>query len=178
MKFLKENASNLAMILCEAAVGILLLVDPVGFTSCVIIALGAVLAIRGIAGIISYIHAPAQEAVLGHSLANGLIFLALGLCCMLNSNWFLDVFPSITTLFGIAILLTGIAKIQWVADCIRLKMGKWPIALVGAILTLVVAAIVIANPFATTTVLWTFMAVCLIAEAILDLVAVVLKARR
>lgn len=44
MKKIDRNVGNLVMCIAEAVIGILLLVNPVGFTSGIIIALGIVLA--------------------------------------------------------------------------------------------------------------------------------------
>ncbi len=172
MKNLKENAGNLLMSLCEVVIGILLLVNPVGFTSFVISALGIVLSIRGIVSIISYFRTKPEEALKKQSLAIGFIFLAIGLFCVLRSDWFIATFPVLTVLYGVIILFAGITKIQWVADCIRMKKKQWIFVLISAALSLISAIIIIKNPFTTTAVLWTFTAVSLIVEAVFDVVAV------
>ena len=41
MKFLKQNSVNLLISLCELIIGILLLIDPTGFSNGIIIAFGA-----------------------------------------------------------------------------------------------------------------------------------------
>jgi len=45
------------------------------------------------------------------------------------------------------------------------------VALIGAVLTLVFALLILANPFASTAFLWTFIAISLIVEAVLDILA-------
>ena len=45
---LKRNLSSMAMSIAEVIIGILLLVNPIGFTSGIIIAFGIVLMIMGI----------------------------------------------------------------------------------------------------------------------------------
>ncbi|MBE6958691.1 MAG: hypothetical protein E7447_06040 [Ruminococcaceae bacterium] len=45
---LKRNLSSMAMSLVEVIIGILLLVNPIGFTSGIIIAFGIVLMVMGI----------------------------------------------------------------------------------------------------------------------------------
>ncbi len=177
MKNLKENAGNLVMSLCEVIIGILLLVNPVGFTSFVIIAIGAVLAIRGVVSVISYFRTKPEEAVRTQSLAIGVIFLVIGLFCMLRSEWFIATFPVLMVLYGVMILLAGISKVQWVADCIRMKK-PWLLPMVSAILSLASAVIIIMNPFTTTAILWTFTAVVLIVEAVFDVVAVFAGGRK
>ena len=78
-------------------------------------------------------------------------------------------------LYGVGILLTGIAKIQWTVDMARLKMSKWFLAAIGAALSILFAAVILMNPFQSTTFLWTFVAVSLIVEAALDAIALLLS---
>jgi len=49
-----------------------------------------------------------------------LLIKIVGLFCTLNSNWFIVTFPVLTALCGAAMLLTGLRKIQWTIDCVRL----------------------------------------------------------
>ncbi|MCD8187178.1 MAG: DUF308 domain-containing protein [Ruminococcus sp.] len=84
----------------------------------------------------------------------------------------------LTVLYGVIILFAGITKIQWVADCIRMKKKQWLFALISAALSLISAIIIIKNPFTITAVLWTFTAVSLIVEAIFDVVSVFAGGRK
>jgi len=76
-----------------------------------------------------------------------------------------------TVFYGVLILVSGISKVQWAVDMLRQKQKYWFIALIGAVLSLVFAVLVLANPFSSTVVLWTFIAVSLIIEAIVDILA-------
>ena len=69
------------------------------------------------------------------------------------------------------ILISGINKIQWAVDMLRQKQKYWFVALIGAALSLVFAALVLANPFSSTAALWIFIAVSLIIEAVVDILA-------
>lgn len=71
-------------------------------------------------------------------------------------------------------LVFGISKFQWAIDMLRQKQKFWFVALIGAALTLVFAILILINPFASTTVLWTFIAITLIVEAVVDIVAYIL----
>ena len=59
---LKRNLGSVAMSLAEIVVGILLLVNPVGFTSGIIIAFGIVLMLMGISTTIKYFRTEPEEA--------------------------------------------------------------------------------------------------------------------
>lgn len=71
-------------------------------------------------------------------------------------------------------LLGGINKVQWAIDMLRAKQKYWFVAIISAVLTLLFSALILANPFASTAVLWTFIAVTLIVEAVIDIVAFIL----
>ncbi|MCD8197072.1 MAG: DUF308 domain-containing protein [Lachnospiraceae bacterium] len=178
MKNLKDNMGNLLTSLCELIIGILLLINPTGFTSFVIIVIGVVLLLRGILNVISYFRTNPEEAAREHSLAGGVILLAIGLFCIFCTNWFLVTFPMLTFLYGVIILLAGLMKIQWVVDCLRLKKKQWLLELISAALSLICGIVIITNPFTSTAVLWTFAAVSLIVEAILDFASVLFGGKK
>lgn len=73
------------MCIAEMIVGILLLINPVGFTRGIIIALGVPLTLQGIGSIVSYIREKPQAASEGNLLAKGLMMTCGGLFCMFLS---------------------------------------------------------------------------------------------
>ena len=68
------------------------------------------------------------------------------------------------------ILVAGVSKLQKAVDMARVKQNYWFVALIGALLTLVFAILILANPFASTAVLWSFIGITLIVEAVMDVV--------
>ena len=151
----------------------MLLVDPLGFTSTIIIVLGAALIVMGIVSLVQYFRSTPEDAAEKQDLTRGLLEIAGGLFCVLNSGWLISVFPILTILYGVAMLVSGIAKIQWAVDKIRLKTGKWALTAISAVLTVICAVIILCNPFSSTTVLWIFIAVILIVEAVIDLISTI-----
>lgn len=168
-----NSKGNLLMCAAELLIGILLLIDPVGFTSGIIIVLGVCLTILGIFSLINYFRVSPEKAAAQSGLAKGLIFCIIGLFCAFKSSWFIVTFPLLTVLYGIMTLLGGIHKIQWAVDMLRMKYKYWFIAIISAGLSIAFAVLILANPFATTAVLWTFIAVTLIVEAVVDIIAVI-----
>lgn len=165
--------SKIVLSLCELVVGILLLVNPVGFTKGIITAFGVLLLIAGIISVIQYFREDPREAAIERKMTYGLLEIFGGLICVLKSGWFITAFPILTVLYGVITLVTGITKVQWTVDMLRMKLKKWPIAAISAAVTLVCAAVILANPFSSTVVLWTFIAVTLIIEAVIDIVALI-----
>lgn len=173
MKKVMKNFGSIVVCLIEILVGVLLLVDPVGFTAGIIIAIGGVLTVSGIVMTINYFRTDAEEARARQGLVKGLFAIIAGVFCIFQSKWFIAVFPVLTILYGAATLIAGLFKVQLTVDLLRLKRKKWGWAAFSAILTLVAAFIIICNPFSSTVVLWTFTAVMLMVEAVLDIISVI-----
>lgn len=160
---------RLLMGLIELLVGILLLLNPVEFTTGIIILLGIVLVFIGIRNIVGYFRAEPQAAAQEKGLTKGLLYISGGCACMFQSGWFLAAFPLITVFYGILIFISGIHKVQWTVDMLRQKRKYWFLALIGAVLSMVFAVLTLANPFSSTAILWTFIAISLIIEAVVDI---------
>lgn len=170
MRAIQKNGGSILMCVLEILVGVLLLVDPTGFTSAIIIAAGTALILYGVISIVRYFRADAAEGALRQSLFKGLLLLLGGLFCVLRSRWFVDTFPLLTILYGIGLLISGIGKIQWMADMIRFGRKCWYLPAISAVLSLIFAAIILCSP----TALWSFLGIVLIVEAVFDIVAIAL----
>ncbi len=181
MRVFKENfkgkLNGIILFLVEALLGILLLVNPIGFTRGIIVTAGVLLTIAGIVHIIAYFRSTPQEGFIGKMLSKGLLEIIGGLFCALNSQWFIATFPILAILYGIGTLVSGIVKVEMTVDLIRLKGKRWELSAVGAALTILCAVIILLNPFGTTIILWRFVAISLIIEAVVDLVSAFLPSR-
>lgn len=169
MKTFKENFSTILLSLLELIVGILLLVSPVRFTQGILTAAGVVLSVVGLITLIQYFRTKAAEAASGRLMFKALVSLLLGVFLIFGKNWLIAVFPLLTMLYGVGILLTGLAKIQWTVDGIRMKKKRWWLSAIGAVISITCAVIIFADPFSSTTVLWMFTGVSLIVEAVMDI---------
>ena len=170
MRAIQKNGGSILMCVLEILVGVLLLVDPTGFTSAIIIAAGAALILYGAICIVRYFRADAAEGALRQNLFKGLLLLLGGLFCVLRSKWFVDTFPLLTILYGIGLLISGVGKIQWMADMIRFGRKRWYLPAISAVLSLIFATIILCSP----TALWSFLSIVLIVEAVFDIVAIAL----
>ena len=167
---LKRNLSSMATSLVELIIGILLLINPIGFTSGIIIAFGIVLMIMGISKTIQYFRTEPEEAAVSQILVKGLLMLLAGAFCAFNSHWFIATFPVLTLVYGVVILITGITKVQWTIDIIRMKRSKWFWVAISAAISIVCGVVIITSPFSTTAVLWMFIGISLIVEAVFDMI--------
>ncbi len=167
---IKRSLSSMAMSLIEVIIGILLLVNPAAFTSGIIVAFGIVLMVMGISTTVKYFRTEPEEAAASQTLVKGLLTLMAGVFCAFNSHWFIMTFPVLTLLYGVAILVTGITKLQWTVDIIRMKRSKWLWAAISAAISILCGIVIIKSPFSTTTVLWMFIGISLIVEAVFDMI--------
>lgn len=174
MKIFRGSTADLALCILELAAGILLLLDPVKFTSTVIIGVGVVLIILGLIEVVNYFRTDAKSASLGQMLTKGLISLLAGAFCVVQWQWFLVTFPVLTMVYGTLILLRGISKIQLAIDMVRLRGSRWRWAAVNASLTLICAILMLGKPFASTEALWLFTGAALVGMGIFDLAVLIL----
>ncbi len=177
MKTLKEHANAIILCIIEVVVGILLLVDPVGFTAGIIIAVGVALMVGGLLNVIRYFKSSPEEAAVGQLLMQGLVSLLAGGFCALNPGWFILTFPVIAILYGVAVLVGGVSKIQITVDMLRAKNSKWWWGAISAALSIVCALVIIRNPFSSSVALWWFTGISLIVEAVFDLVTLIMSRR-
>ena len=177
MKTLKQELSAILFSIFQILLGILLLINPVGFTSGIIIAFGIVMLVIGIVSIIKYFRTNAVDAAKSQTMLKGLIALLFGGFCAFKSYWFVATFPVLTILYGALVLVTGLSKVQWMFDMIRMKKKKWFLAAISAVLSIVCAVVILSNPFTSTTVLWSFTGVSLIIDAVFDIIAVFVSSK-
>lgn len=177
MKAIKNNMSGIILCLFEIIVGILLLVNPIGFTIGIITSAGIVLVVLGIGTVIKYFRTEAKEAASGQYLVKGLTALLAGAFCIFQSQWFIVTFPALTIIYGVVVFLTGLGKVQLTADMLRRKSKKWFLAIISAVISIACAAVILNNPFTSTAVLWMFTGITLIVESVIDLVTLIISGK-
>lgn len=176
MKTIQDNLGSVSVCLIEMLAGILLLISPVGLTTCVIVIVGVALTVCGADQIVRYFRGDAATAAAGQGLVKGLLATAGGVFCMAKSKWFLTAFPALTLLYGVITLVVGLFKVQMTVDRMRLRQGKWGWSACSAALALLIAAVIFVNPFGATGGLWRFIALGMIGEAAFDMLCVALSA--
>jgi len=177
MKKRKEFIQGLLVCVVELVIGVLLLLNPSGFTSGIIKALGAALAVTGLLKVFQYFKKEPIEAALDHTLTKGLCCLLAGAFCVFGTQWFVSLFPVLSTLYGAVILLLGITKVQLAIDMLRMKHPRWMLAGCNALMSILCAVVILLNPFATVAVMWIFVGIVLIVEAVLDILTMILRER-
>lgn len=173
MKKLRRNINSILLSIFELVVGILLIVNPIGFNAGIIIAFGMALVVVGLICVINYFRAAPEIAAMGQDLFKGFTAMIAGVFLVLKSEWLLTIFPLLTILYGAGILLAGISKLQWMVNMLRLKKQRWFLPALGALFSIACAVVILSDPFGSTAILWMFTAVALIVEAIFDLIIII-----
>lgn len=168
------KSGSIITCIIEIVVGVLLLINPVGFTSGIIMGAGVLMCLGGLLSIVRYFMMKPEIAAQKQLLFKGILALMAGGVCITKYDWFLSAFPLLTVLYAIAMLILAAAKLQKMADLKRLSAPRWYLPGVSAALAAILAAIILWNPFGAVAAIWTFVAISLIAEAIVEIITIAL----
>lgn len=174
MHFFHGKSGSLVTCILEIVIGVLLLINPVGFTSGIIIGVGVLMVLSGIVAAVRYFMAEPVQAAQKQLLFKGLLLVMAGVACITQYGWFLSAFPLLTVLYAAAMLVLAAAKLQKMADLRRLSMPHWYMPGISAALAGILAAVILINPFGAALAVWTFVAISLIVEAILEIINIAL----
>ncbi len=175
MEKMKESMARIIVCLGEAAVGIVLLIDPESFSKFVLIAAGILFAVLGALSVISYFRMDPAEAALSQELARGLVELAFGVLVIWKADWITGNIKYLAVIYGGAAIFVGFLKLQWTVDMARLKTGLWQSAAVSALLSIVLGIIVLAY---AKKALWVFAGISLIVTAASTLLTIFLPGKK
>lgn len=168
------KSGSIITCILEIVVGVLLLINPVGFTSGIIMGAGVLMCLGGVLSIVRYFMVKPEIAAQKQLLFKGLILLMAGAVCITKYDWFISAFPLLTVLYALAMLVLAAGKLQKMADMRRMNLPCWYMPGIAAALAAILAAIILINPFGAVTAVWTFAAISLIAEAIVESITIAL----
>lgn len=177
MRKIRIYLFDLMIIVAELVIGFLLILNPEGFTRGIIIAFGVALMVYGAISTVGYFRTDPETAALQQKLAKGIGALVLGLFLGIRSQWFVDFFPVLTSLYGIGLLAVAIVKLQRIVDFLRLRHQGWHLEGIGTLLLAVLGIILLVNPFETVKFVWALLAAVLFADAALTFATVIVSAR-
>lgn len=174
MRRFLHNFRPLIYCICELAVGVLLLIDPIAFTSAIVRIFGIVLCVLGVLNIMSYFKLAPEMGSMSMGFTKGLVQVIAGVFCIFRPEWIANAFPLLAVAYGLGILVVGLIKLQWSVDILRVNGRYWLIPGIGGISSVIFAVVIILNPFTTTAVLWIFAGISLIVEAVIDAVSTIM----
>lgn len=151
------------------AIGALLLCFPETAGTMIAYLCAAVLVVYGALHIIAYCIHKVPGDVYRFDLVTGLIGLVLGIYICIRPELLVSFFPLV---LGIVILVDSFVKLQNAIDLLRMEDKSWWFILLLSIVTGVLAVLMLANPFTTAELLLIFVGVSLIANGVIDLIAI------
>lgn len=157
---------NIAMLV----LGVMLIIFPEKSADIVCIVAGIILGIWGLVRLIAYFASGKIESFGSFALVQGTALLGFGILFIINPG-ILKTF--LTAALGIILIVSGVMKLQYAVDLLRLKDKFWYISLLGAIVSITLGAIVFFNPFKTAKWLMIFIGIALTVNSIWDIVSVV-----
>ncbi len=177
MNQIKANMPAFILFLAEAAVGVLLLVNPIGFTSVIVRAIGIGMAAGGAIWSVKYFRTPVKEAAASGMLFCGIVSFLLGLFLITRTQWLITTLTILLAIYAIMILFLGILKLQWTVDLIRMKRERWGISGISAVIAIIFGALILWNPFKTTEIIWKLAGASLLTQSVMDMVSLFLCPR-
>lgn len=175
MKFFKNlQINSLVTSIIYIALGLIFILLPEMVTRMLSVIVGIVLAITGVAYIISYFRHWDIEYK-SNGLAIGLLFIFGALFLVFQNNVIAAIVPM---LLGFAVVVSGAIKLQNAIVLNKAKEKLWIPVLVLAGITLALGVIIMINPFAVTRTLIIFIGASLFVSGVTDLVIIFLMSRR
>ena len=171
MNQIKANLPAFILFLLEAAVGVLLLVNPIGFTSAIIRAIGIGMAVGGAIWSIKYFRTPVREAAASGMLFFGIVSMLLGLFLITRTEWLITTLTILVAIYAVMILVLGLLKLQWTVDLIRMKRDKWGVSGISALIAVIFGILILVNPFKSTEIIWKLAGAALLAQSVFDIIS-------
>ena len=165
------STASVGAIVFYAVCGLLLVLLPTEALSIANYAIAALFGAVGVFNIFRYIKSRGVIGTFGFTLALGLVLLCFSVLMFCYPTFLATILPKI---WGISLLIGGFGKIQASADLQRIQERRWWIMLIGAAFSFVLGVMCLANPIYIAETIFVFIGICLLAEAVLDLVAFLL----
>ncbi|NLG25676.1 MAG: hypothetical protein GX558_09995 [Clostridiales bacterium] len=154
--------------------GVFLLIYPGATAEVVLSVVGSLLLVAGVFSIARYFIVDARRAAGGWLLSSGCVLIAGGALVYAFTAALIGAMPF---LFGCALLLGGVVKLQGALDLRRLGFDKWYWPLIAAALSMALGAVLIARPLAAGIAFTRLIGASLVIEAAQDMVYAVRFAR-
>ena len=170
MNFLKQSYPSLLVLLGEAVIGILMIVNPDGFIKITMLVLGIALIIAGAVALIRYFFLDSRGAAPISQLLLGALAAVLGVLCLIFQN---GAAKTVAVIYALVLIANAIYKV-YAFFATRKATGEASFfQLVSGAVALACGIVIIVNPFGVLETLWRFAGIALLAEAVIDAIAAV-----
>lgn len=150
------------------ALGIVLIAWPALSVRMIGIALGIVMIVLGITYGFIYYTRDNHQGFLQMDLVIGIVCIAFGVFILLNQTFLTEVLPFA---MGIILLLGAVVKIQNSLNMRKLKLRKWYLTLICALILIALGVVLLCNPFKEERYLLLYIGICLILDGLTNLIS-------
>lgn len=162
----KGKIGNISSALIFTIFGLVLIIWPGMSTRIVCRGIGLIVLLYGVIQIIYCLQNQEKSFLRSGFLMLGILFALLGGWIVLNPN---SVIKMIPILMGILIVLHGVQNIGHAIELKKNLFGQWGIALLLGLVTIILGAILIRNPFAAVNTLTQIIGIFLLFDGLSDL---------
>ena len=148
------------------ALGLVVFLMPEKIESFLGYVLGGALILTGAVFIISYLL---REPIMNYDhngFVNGIAVMAIGSIVLFKMNLVVSLLP---LGLGLLVLISGVTQLQDCIDMIRLKYKSWGLMLFFSILNIILAVVLLIDPFKAAMTMFKVMGVGLILSGITDI---------
>ena len=150
--------------------GVVLLAWPTLSVQIICYGLAVAMIVIGISYGIMYFTKDSLEGFLQMDLVIGIVCLAFGIFILLNPTFLSSVLPFA---MGIILLLGAIVKIQSAFNMKNLRLKKWYLILICALVIGVLGAVLLWNPFEEEKYMILYIGICLILDGLTNLISLI-----
>ena len=151
--------------------GLLMTVFPASSAAIIFRAIGILLSAWGILKLITYFASSNTAVFSSFALVQGSALLGFGVFFIVRPEALEGV---LTLVLGVVLLISGVLKLQYAVDFLRLKGELWWVPFAGALVTIGLGALVFFNPFSATKWLMLFIGISFMVNGVWDLLSVLL----
>ena len=175
MEYLKKfKSAFIIMSILYILLGITLIARPELSALVICKSFGTIALIVGIIRIIGFYRRNVYKSLLRVDMIHGLLCIILGSFMLIAPKVVISVLP---VMLGIVIIIDSILRIQMAFDLKRMQYEKWWMHLSLAIITVVLGAMLLFNPFAGGIVLTRFIGITLTIDGAVNLWGIIFITR-
>lgn len=170
-----ENTKSIKreLIFADCAIiilGLLMVIYPGKASDFICWALGVILCIWGVIRIIHYFSSPVHEIFGSFALVQGAAFIGFGVFFLVDPRFVASI---ISVCLGIVLLISGILKLQYTFDFMRLKTRFWLVELIGSVIVIALGVLSLVNPFGAAETLMLFIGIAFLVNGVWDLFSII-----
>ena len=167
--FKEMKVEMIVSIILYVVIGMILIIWPGTTAKIVNYLLSVAFAAGGVYNLGMYFKKDVVRGAKSFDLSAGIVLLAIALFLALNPKFVVSILPIV---LGSVLFISGAIKFQNAVDVARTGYKRWPFIMLLSLVTIVIAVVILINPFDTGKVLMVIIGVALVYSGLSDLVAV------